>query len=759
MKTTKIVLPIAFAAGVLIFSFSNCSKFASSSSDLSSLAQAEKDQMPSDSGLPSLIPDLTSPSNNQKISCAESNKYGWTTSSLQALTYGQNLSIYDSLIDSKNHIYLIGGATVNGKAHWVVYKSVDQGLNWSLIDDEATDYTGPVGYENTYGQHLVRGADDTKIYALGSIGDHVIIKASSDSGAHWSRIEDFQMSGSVKTYPSTLLALNSASGTTLLYAGTIVGASGNQSYVRKSTDNGANWTTTDLTAAPTDAETKVGSSSANKMVADSNGNLFVIGDLKQADGLKWRIRKSTNAGTTWSDASGSGFQRTANKNGSAYSLFLHQNNWEAISILMGGFSIDENNVSHSIIRQSTDHGATWNTVDDVIGKGVVQIFADQQGNLYASSTVLQPSSTLSSVRIRKSIDNGKTWSDFDSFLLESGKNSLAMNIMVDTQGTLLFPGISYNYSNASNTTSFIRQLKGRFPATLSGTCLYEDKALTPNSSEVTEFAPKYALWSDGAQKRRWIYLPAGTKIDSSVMDHWVFPVGTKLWKEFAIDGKKIETRLLTKVRNESGLQAWEQITYKWNPQQTEANLIFEGEADVHGTALNIPKANLCIRCHQGSSDFALGFEALQLSQASAPPEFMTLDKLKEKNLLTNPPTMPIEIPGNAVDQAAIGYLHVNCGVCHSPTGTAPNKTGTTTKIGMNLRHNYAATSVAESNAYLTLVNINGYSNATTLIKPGDPAGSRVYVRIDGKSMPPVAVEARDAVGAATLENWILSLTP
>jgi hypothetical protein len=117
MKTTKIVLPIAFAAGVLIFSFSNCSKFASSSSDLSSLAQAEKDQMPSDSGLPSLIPDLTSPSNNQKISCAESNKYGWTTSSLQALTYGQNLSIYDSLIDSKNHIYLIGGATVNGKAH------------------------------------------------------------------------------------------------------------------------------------------------------------------------------------------------------------------------------------------------------------------------------------------------------------------------------------------------------------------------------------------------------------------------------------------------------------------------------------------------------------------------------------------------------------------------------------------------------------------------------------------------------------------
>ena len=36
------------------------------------------------------------------------------------------------------------------------------------------------------------------------------------------------------------------------------------------------------------------------------------------------------------------------------------------------------------------------------------------------------------------------------------------------------------------------------------------------------FAPQYPLWSDGADKRRWIHLPPGTSIDASGPD-WRFP--------------------------------------------------------------------------------------------------------------------------------------------------------------------------------------------------------------------------------------------
>src|SRR5205814_7486285 len=61
------------------------------------------------------------------------------------------------------------------------------------------------------------------------------------------------------------------------------------------------------------------------------------------------------------------------------------------------------------------------------------------------------------------------------------------------------------------------------------------------------YAPAVPLWSDGAQKRRWIFLPAGTRIDSSDMDEWRFPVGTRLWKEFSFGGRHVETRLLWKV--------------------------------------------------------------------------------------------------------------------------------------------------------------------------------------------------------------------
>jgi len=35
------------------------------------------------------------------------------------------------------------------------------------------------------------------------------------------------------------------------------------------------------------------------------------------------------------------------------------------------------------------------------------------------------------------------------------------------------------------------------------------------------------------EKRRWLRLPTGTAIDKSDPDHWQFPVGTQLWKQFS----------------------------------------------------------------------------------------------------------------------------------------------------------------------------------------------------------------------------------
>ena len=85
-----------------------------------------------------------------------------------------------------------------------------------------------------------------------------------------------------------------------------------------------------------------------------------------------------------------------------------------------------------------------------------------------------------------------------------------------------------------------------FARLLSATGLYVDTKKGDLAPDVREYQPQYTLWSDGATKRRWLYLPPGTKIDTSDMDFWLYPVGTKAWKEFSRDGKRLETRLMHK---------------------------------------------------------------------------------------------------------------------------------------------------------------------------------------------------------------------
>ena len=83
--------------------------------------------------------------------------------------------------------------------------------------------------------------------------------------------------------------------------------------------------------------------------------------------------------------------------------------------------------------------------------------------------------------------------------------------------------------------------------TLECTGLYAAIASKQIALGVRAFSPAVPLWSDGADKLRWIFLPPGTSIDSSNPNEWVFPVGTKAWKEFSSGGQRVETRLWQKV--------------------------------------------------------------------------------------------------------------------------------------------------------------------------------------------------------------------
>ncbi len=141
------------------------------------------------------------------------------------------------------------------------------------------------------------------------------------------------------------------------------------------------------------------------------------------------------------------------------------------------------------------------------------------------------------------------------------------------------------------------------PLDLRCTGLYSDWATKTVAPGVRQYDPGLHLWSDGANKTRWIYLPPNTKIDTSNMDQWTFPVGTKVWKEFVVGGARIETRLLWK-RPSGG---WYFTTYAWSSDASTATELINGQRlGTDPGSYEVPAQSACYDCHNGRLDAVLG---------------------------------------------------------------------------------------------------------------------------------------------------------
>ncbi len=301
---------------------------------------------------------------------------------------------------------------------------------------------------------------------------------------------------------------------------------------------------------------------------------------------------------------------------------------------------------------------------------------------------------------------------------------------------------------------------GGEPTELRCTGLYLDWKTKTVAPGVRLYDPGLHLWSDGASKTRWIYLPPGTKIDTSNMDQWSFPKGTKLWKEFAVDGVRLETRLIWKRSNGS----WYLTTYRWSADESRTDELTAGEVVAGAGGYEIPPQNNCFDCHSGRWDVVLGFEAVALSSASA--SGVTLATLRAENLLTDPPAAPLVIPGDAKAVAALGYLHMNCGTsCHNR-----DNGNDAVSSGLFMRLDVATLgSVETTDVWKTGMNVNashaipGVANPKVLA-PCDAASSTAYYRMsvrDGvgnslvkAQMPPIASRQLDQAALATVAAWL-----
>ena len=302
----------------------------------------------------------------------------------------------------------------------------------------------------------------------------------------------------------------------------------------------------------------------------------------------------------------------------------------------------------------------------------------------------------------------------------------------------------------------------------------------PEAAGVRPFSPQYPLWTDGATKQRWVWLPRRATIDARDPEAWRFPIGTRFWKQFSFGGRKVETRYLQKT----GRDTWVYATYVWSEDQREAVLApaatgLKGALEIApGVRHDIPSVNDCKGCHEGNGrDVVIGFSALQLSAdrdplaphaEPVPAGSLQLAELLRENRLAHAPaswtgTPPAVAAATPRGRAVLGYLHGNCSFCH-------NDRDPVSSVGLSLRADLTATSAGEQPVMRSAVGmpskfqIRGIEpGLSQRLAAGDVERSAVLVRMrarDGMSqMPPVGSKRVDTAALDLISTWVVDDLP
>lgn len=267
------------------------------------------------------------------------------------------------------------------------------------------------------------------------------------------------------------------------------------------------------------------------------------------------------------------------------------------------------------------------------------------------------------------------------------------------------------------------------------------------------------LYSDGARKRHFVYVPTGTRIVASA-DRFELPVGAYLVKTFSFakdlrDSSRgeqlVETRFL--IRTESGFTA---STYVWNEAQTDA-FASQGDVDVpvrwtdargarQARTFHVPSTSQCRACHSGR---ALGWRARQLDREDQLARFRTLGLIDR---LPPAHSVLVDPHGDAsLSERARSYLDANCSHCHGEGGSAER-----TDLYWDLEH----TTPSLLPSCRETREVDGRDR---VIVPGHPEQSELLARMRSPNprvhMPRGPSTRADPEGIALLERWVAAMPP
>ena len=288
------------------------------------------------------------------------------------------------------------------------------------------------------------------------------------------------------------------------------------------------------------------------------------------------------------------------------------------------------------------------------------------------------------------------------------------------------------------------------------------------------------LFTDYANKFRFLFLPEGAQAIYRDQDVFDFPVGTVIAKTFTIQADFrdntsaqdiIETRLL--IHRKEG---WTALPYIWNENKTEAVLTVTGgtrevtwidhDGEQRSTNYIIPNTNNCTNCHGEDELIPIGLKARLLNKDfdyDNGPENQ-LDHWTELGLLAGAPedkgsidTIPLEGDTSAdLDSLARGYLDINCAHCHQPL------TGAADTSGLFLEY-YRPYGTEVGKCKPPVAAGEGSGGLGYVIVPGDAAASIMDFRMDSSEpevrMPEIGRTIVHREGVQLIRDWINAMDP
>jgi uncharacterized repeat protein (TIGR03806 family) len=315
--------------------------------------------------------------------------------------------------------------------------------------------------------------------------------------------------------------------------------------------------------------------------------------------------------------------------------------------------------------------------------------------------------------------------------------------------------------------------------TLSAYHLFLDSDARRPNAGLTPYGLNTPLFSDYAEKQRFVFLPPGTRARYAATGVLAFPVGATLVKTFAYPAdlrrpgeklRRIETRLLIHRP-----QGWTALTYVWNTEQTDAVLKRAGARlpveirDEAGQPMAIdyavPNTNQCKQCHSLAGELSpIGPKARNLNGDFAYPAGREnqLAHWTRIGLLAGAParaavprTAVWDNPREPVAARGRAYLDGNCGHCHNPQGMASN-----TGLYLDLEERRPT---AQGIGKHPVAAGRGSGDLAVDIAPGDPEASILLYRMrsqePGVMMPELSRSLVHKEGVALIADYLRSLKP